>query len=427
MGQGRSPPGDDSTHFGGTENEDLDNQSECCQKISRRVSFDTAAPTEDQFDSSTVDIPITSKPQQQKPNSACTDFKVLRTEAPPPQSANPCAAWERTHQEKQDSLADLMGIAAVEEKLEKSGTPTTKLQKDFGLTMPSLQNDFHAHLIDWSVQDRLAVGTKSSVHFVNVQTQEVKEAFELPAAKSGNSEADVSVFGPPAPPLVSALKWSRDKPSLLAVGTSRGDAVVFDAAAGKKLRTIAVGGLGARVMGLDWHAHLLASAGTFEKGQCVGLHDVRVKEHLVGLLGGQAGSGHIEPVCGLAFESVEGRMVASGGKDCCVAVWDVRASVGNVNSDAGGKPLMEFKQHQSSVKALAWSPFKRGILATGGGMEDRTVKVWDTQESLGSKLKADLGVHAQVAGLFWAFRGSLVVAGGYGEGSGGLSTQGALQ
>jgi len=30
------------------------------------------------------------------------------------------------------------------------------------------------------------------------------------------------------------------------------------------------------------------------------------------------------------------------------------------------------------VKAIAWSPHRRGLLASGGGTQDRTIKQWNT-------------------------------------------------
>ena len=43
-------------------------------------------------------------------------------------------------------------------------------------------------------------------------------------------------------------------------------------------------------------------------------------------------------------------------------------------------PLAKFSQHQAAVKAIAWSPHKQGLLATGGGTQDRTIKFWNTNK-----------------------------------------------
>jgi cell division cycle 20-like protein 1 (cofactor of APC complex) len=41
-------------------------------------------------------------------------------------------------------------------------------------------------------------------------------------------------------------------------------------------------------------------------------------------------------------------------------------------------PISKFNQHSAAVKALAWSPHTHGILASGGGSADRTIKFWNT-------------------------------------------------
>lgn len=49
----------------------------------------------------------------------------------------------------------------------------------------------------------------------------------------------------------------------------------------------------------------------------------------------------------------------------------------NVQTCSAG-PEAVFNQHTAAVKAIAWSPHKRGLLATGGGTQDRTIKQWNT-------------------------------------------------
>lgn len=39
---------------------------------------------------------------------------------------------------------------------------------------------------------------------------------------------------------------------------------------------------------------------------------------------------------------------------------------------------MQFNEHTAAVKAIAWSPHKNGLLASGGGTQDRTIKFWNT-------------------------------------------------
>jgi cell division cycle 20-like protein 1 (cofactor of APC complex) len=41
-------------------------------------------------------------------------------------------------------------------------------------------------------------------------------------------------------------------------------------------------------------------------------------------------------------------------------------------------PQAKFTQHTAAVKAIAWSPHQRGLLASGGGITDGCIKFWNT-------------------------------------------------
>jgi cell division cycle protein 20 (cofactor of APC complex) len=36
-----------------------------------------------------------------------------------------------------------------------------------------------------------------------------------------------------------------------------------------------------------------------------------------------------------------------------------------------------YSQHQAAVKAVSWCPWQPGVLATGGGTADKTIKIWN--------------------------------------------------
>lgn len=40
------------------------------------------------------------------------------------------------------------------------------------------------------------------------------------------------------------------------------------------------------------------------------------------------------------------------------------------------KPENIYK-HDAAVKGIAWHPMKQGIIASGGGSEDRCLRLWD--------------------------------------------------
>jgi cell division cycle protein 20 (cofactor of APC complex) len=62
-------------------------------------------------------------------------------------------------------------------------------------------------------------------------------------------------------------------------------------------------------------------------------------------------------------------------------------------------PKYSLSEHQAAVKALAWSPHERNLLASGGGTADRCIKFWNA--SSGSMISSvDTG--SQVCALQWS-------------------------
>jgi cell division cycle 20-like protein 1 (cofactor of APC complex) len=48
------------------------------------------------------------------------------------------------------------------------------------------------------------------------------------------------------------------------------------------------------------------------------------------------------------------------------------------SSRSQNQPEARFDHHEAAVKAIAWSPHKHGLLASGGGTQDKTIKFWNT-------------------------------------------------
>ena len=83
--------------------------------------------------------------------------------------------------------------------------------------------------------------------------------------------------------------------------------------------------------------------------------------------------------------------MASGGNDNKLCLWDV-------NQSTRPAPRFTLTDHQAAVKALAWSPHDRNLLATGGGTADRCIKFWNAQT--GSLLNS-IDTGSQVCALQW--------------------------
>lgn len=76
-------------------------------------------------------------------------------------------------------------------------------------------------------------------------------------------------------------------------------------------------------------------------------------------------------MCGLRWSPHDDKMLASGGNDNKLMLW-------NVGHGRPTEPLAKFGQHKAAVKAINWSPLKRGLLVTGGGTADQHIRFWNT-------------------------------------------------
>lgn len=62
-------------------------------------------------------------------------------------------------------------------------------------------------------------------------------------------------------------------------------------------------------------------------------------------------------------------------------------------------PLFKFYDHQAAIKGLSWSPHQHGLLASGGGVKDRSIKFWNTIEG---KLTHSVDTESQVCNLLFS-------------------------
>lgn len=119
----------------------------------------------------------------------------------------------------------------------------------------------------------------------------------------------------------------------------------------------------ARVSSLAWNSHILS---TGSRDRSILHRDVRSpSQYLTKLVG------HKQEVCGLRWNSDTGQL-ASGGNDNKIFIWDGLDDrwLHRWGEAEGG--------HRAAVKAVAWSPHQRGLLASGGGTADRCIKFWNT-------------------------------------------------
>lgn len=107
--------------------------------------------------------------------------------------------------------------------------------------------------------------------------------------------------------------------------------------------------------------------------------------------------GHAQEICGLAKDTAG--LVATGGNDNAVHIWDIR-SIGEASHS---HPMQSILSHRAAIKALAFSPHHRNRLATGGGTADKTLRVWAVGgEGEHPEEIASVNCAAQICGIVWS-------------------------
>ncbi|XP_071698544.1 B-type cell cycle switch protein ccs52A-like, partial [Rutidosis leptorrhynchoides] len=228
------------------------------------------------------------------------------------------------------------------------------------LDAPELQDDFYLNLLDWSSSNVLAAGLGSCVYLWNASSRKVTKLCDL-----GMYET------------VCSVGWSQQGTSL-AFGSSNGEVQIWDASLCKRVRTME--GHSARVGTIAWSSNMLSS-GSSDKS--ILQRDPRAQENFISKL-----TSHKSDVCGLKW-SYDDRELASGGGDHKLFVWNQHST----------QPIVKYNEHTAAVKAIAWSPHRYGLLASGGGSTDRCIRFWNTTTN--SHLNC-MDTGSQVCNLVWS-------------------------
>eukprot|EP01032_Pedospumella_encystans_P008943 gene8943-10562_t len=250
------------------------------------------------------------------------------------------------------------------------------------LDAPTLLNDYYLNLMSWGCAGNLALGLSRSVFLWNPVSASTKELMFL------NEHSN---------DYVTSVSWIQQGGNHLAVGTAESGVQLWDVQAEKRVRSLS--GHASRVGALAWNGHMLTSG---SRDNAVLNHDVRIQNHIVGKM-----LHHSQEVCGLAW-SPDGTYLASGANDNTLCITEASAFT-SMNT----APKHVLTEHQAAVKALAWSPHERNLLASGGGTADRCIKFWNAAS--GSMVNSvDTG--SQVCALQWSpFEKEILSSHGYAE------------
>jgi cell division cycle protein 20 (cofactor of APC complex) len=286
------------------------------------------------------------------------------------------------------------------------------------LDAPNLNDNFYYNPLDWGSKNILSVSLGSYNYLYNYNNLETY----LLTKNENEIEYCSSSF--------------MDNGVCLALGLNNGDIELWDIEKQIKIRTLV--GHSDRVGTLTWNGYNLYSG---SKDTNILSHDVRIKNHLIMKLSG----GHNKEVCTIKWNS-DFKYLASGGNDNLVCLWDVRGkneknkssfwdilnsqsddenenddnmekddyeyNVGNNVTNNIDKyklnsinkknniiePLTIINKHKGPVKALAWSPWQRNVLATGGGKKDNVIRFYnaDTKSVIG-----EYNTGSQVCQILW--------------------------
>ncbi|OVA12711.1 WD40 repeat [Macleaya cordata] len=251
-----------------------------------------------------------------------------------------------------------------EERIKNTNPPRRLPTRAFRvLDAPTLNDDYYLNLIDWGTNNVLAVALGSQLYLWNASNTNIQ----------GLMETD-SDDGYP-----TSVAWSENAKTI-AVGLSSSKLQLWDAEKFQLVRSLE--GHSQRVGCLAWKGQSLTSG---SKDNSIINHDVRVRNSLISRI-----RAHTKEVCGLKWSS-GGNQLASGGNDNTVCIWEAS----NMGSS---RRLQRFTDHRAAVKALGWCPHQFDILASGGGLEDRCIKIWNSQTG---KCINSIDTEAQICGLEW--------------------------
>lgn len=236
------------------------------------------------------------------------------------------------------------------------------------LDIPGLEDDYYTNLLSWSVKNQIAICLENKIYahdYPSGLTNEIYEAFDCES--------------------ITSLGHSPDG-TRLAFGNLLGKVVIHDF---EKNIEVSQGQLHSDRIGcLDWNLQGIISG---SKDRTAVFWDPRAKPKKTVLI-----CSHLQEICGIKWNN-EMNLIATGGNDNKVCIWPF----GN------GKRLFSGK-HNSGVKALAWSEKQYGYLATGGGTNDRFIRVWNTNIL---SLECERNVEAQVCSIVYSKLTNDIVSG----------------
>lgn len=231
---------------------------------------------------------------------------------------------------------------------------------------PNFKNDYYLHLIDAMDENLIAVVLGGVGHVFHKDTNSVI------TLRSNIDEDDI------AEP--TSISFSKSRKELLGMGTAKGTLQFWDWKVQKLVKTVEMHS--ERIGCIQWNPYneKLFATGSKDNKVCIGdLSDPQSR---------LTGKGHFGEICGLSWNA-NGWVLASGGNDNLVNIWDIRSF---------REPLSTLREHKAAIRALGWCPWKSSLLATGGGSGDMRLLVTNVDQG---NIVQEIHTSSQVCALVW--------------------------
>jgi cell division cycle 20-like protein 1 (cofactor of APC complex) len=208
------------------------------------------------------------------------------------------------------------------------------------LDAPEMEDDFYKQLLHWSPQNnKIVIGLTNSVYIWDSKTKSGDLLCEIPDDED-----------------LCSLKWSPSGDELL-FGMSNGEIKLWDINENKLIQSML--SHRSKVSCLDWNDFGIFSG---SKDKDINWIDYRMDQPNV-----KRFCGHSGQVLNLKLSPFNDPMILSSGNDSIVNVFDLRNDISCL--------MQNF--HDGAVRAINWSPFQRGLFASGGASSDKMLKTWN--------------------------------------------------
>ena len=255
------------------------------------------------------------------------------------------------------------------------------------LDAPNLVDDYYLNLLDWGKENIIAIALFDEIYLWNDNNS---KASLLMSYSNNDATSDDSLNN-----IISSVSWMQNGLNL-GIGMPNGSIQLWDI--NKKIKLRDIDAHDKRVSCLSWNNYVLSSG---SKDKYIKNFDIRMKNSEISKI-----KKHKQEICALKYSN-EGDLLASGGNDNIAYIWDIRNLKNNIfnflfnestNNNYEIKPYCINNLHQAAVKAMNWCPWKRHVLATGGGSKDKSIKIYSCDNN---KLIKNINTGSQVCSLIW--------------------------